>query len=242
MSEGVWLTVAQLVVDHPLFPVGLTLLAFQFALWLYRRSGWLVLQPVMVSMLIVVGVLLACGMDYATYRAGAAPIAFLLGPVTIALAVPLYNNLKRIRQLAWPVLLTVLVGGTLTVGLTLVIAHAMGAQLPVLASLSGKSVTMPIAMLAAEQLGGLASLAAVFVMLTGVIGTALGPWLLGLAKVTHPAARGLSYGINAHAIGTARALEEGSECGGFAALGMSLLGVISAVLLPLLLGWTFAGM
>jgi predicted murein hydrolase (TIGR00659 family) len=242
MNEAVWLTVARLVVEHPLFPVGLTLLAFQFALWLYRRSGWLVLQPVMVSMLIVVGVLLACGMDYATYRAGAAPIAFLLGPVTIALAVPLYNNIKRIRQLAWPVLLTVLVGGTLTVSLTLVIAHAMGAQLPVIASLLGKAVTMPIAMLAAEQLGGLASLAAVFVMLTGVIGTALGPWLLGLAKVTHPSARGLSYGINAHAIGTARALEEGSECGAFAALGMSLLGVISAVLLPLLLGWAFAGL
>ncbi|MFP6847345.1 MAG: LrgB family protein [Pseudomonas sp.] len=242
MSEWSWLTVGRLVVDHPLFPVGLTLLAFQFALWLYRRSGWLVLQPVMVSMLLVVGVLLACGMDYATYRQGAAPIAFLLGPVTIALAVPLYNNIKRIRLLAWPVLLTVLLGGSLTVTLTLVIAHAMGAQLPVLASLSGKSVTMPIAMLAAEQLGGLASLAAVFVMLTGVIGTALGPWLLGLVKVTHPAARGLSYGINAHAIGTARALEEGSECGAFAALGMSLLGVISAVLLPLLAGWALAGL
>jgi predicted murein hydrolase (TIGR00659 family) len=242
MSEWSWLTVGRLVVDHPLFPVGLTLLAFQFALWLYRRSGWLVLQPVMVAMLIVVGVLLACGMDYATYREGAAPIAFLLGPVTIALAVPLYNNIKRIRQLAWPVLLTVMVGGTLTVGLTLLIAHAMGAQLPVLASLSGKSVTMPIAMLAAEQLGGLASLAAVFVMLTGVIGTALGPWLLGVFKVTHPAARGLSYGINAHAIGTARALEEGPECGAFAALGMSLLGVISAVLLPFLMGWVLSAL
>jgi putative effector of murein hydrolase len=126
--------------------------------------------------------------------------------------------------------------------LTLLIASAMGAQLPVLASLSGKSVTMPIAMLAAEQLGGLASLAAVFVMLTGVIGTALGPWLLGLFNITHPAARGLSYGINAHAIGTARALEEGSECGAFSALGMSLLGVISAVFLPLLMGWVLASL
>jgi putative effector of murein hydrolase len=95
---------------------------------------------------------------------------------------------------------------------------------------------MPIAMLVAEQLGGLASLAAVFVMLTGVIGTALGPLLLGWAGVDHPAARGLSYGINAHAIGTARALEEGDECGAFAALGMSLLGILIALFLPLALG------
>lgn len=239
MSEFV---LGQLVIDHPLFPVGLTLLAFQFALMVYKRSGWLVLQPVMVSMLLVVGTLYLCGMDYATYRQGAEPIAFLLGPVTIALAVPLYNNIKRIRLLATPVVLTVLFGGTLTVLLTLLIAYFMGAELPVLASLSGKSVTMPIAMLVAEQLGGLASLAAVFVMITGVVGTALGPWLLGLFKITHPAARGLSYGINAHAIGTARALEEGSECGAFAALGMSLLGVISAVALPLLMGWALAAL
>ena len=119
MSEFSWLTVGRLVVDHPLFPVGLTLLAFQFALWLYRRSGWLVLQPVMVSMLLVVGPLLACGMDYATYRAGATPIPFLLGPVTLALAVPLYNNIKRLRLLALPVPLPVLFGGTLPSMLTL---------------------------------------------------------------------------------------------------------------------------
>lgn len=98
---------------------------------------------------------------------------------------------------------------------------------------------MPIAMLVSEQLGGLASLAAVFVMLTGVIGTALGPLLLLLlrwAGVDHPAARGLSYGINAHAIGSARALEEGDECGAFAALGMSLLGILIALFLPLTFG------
>jgi len=157
----------------------------------------------------------------------------LLGPATVALAVPLYHNLQRIRLLLWPVLLTVVLGGTLTVLLTLLIAHALGASSPVLASLSSKSVTMPIAMLVTEQLKGIVPLAAVAVMLTGVIGTALGPLLLGWAKVEHPAARGLSYGINAHAIGTARALEEGEECASFAALGMSLLGVLTAVVLPL---------
>lgn len=102
-------------------------------------------------------------------------------------------------------------------------------------SLAPKSVTMPIAMPVAEQIGGVASLAAVMVMLTGVIGTALGPLLLRWAGVDHPAARGLSYGINAHAIGTAHALQEGEECGAFAALGMSLLGIGTALLLPLLL-------
>ncbi|KGK83644.1 MAG: LrgB family protein [Pseudomonas sp.] len=224
------------VLAHSLFAVVLTLIAFQLALMLYRRSGWLVLQPVMIGMLLVVATLTLVGVEYPRYREGAAPIAMLLGPATVALAVPLYRHLRRIRQLFWPIVITLVVGGLLCVALTLAIAWLLGAELPVLMSLAPKSATMPIAMLVAEELGGLASLAAVFVMLTGVIGTALGPLLLRWAGVEHPAARGLSYGINAHAIGTARALEEGDECGAFAALGMSLLGILIALLLPFALG------
>lgn len=224
------------VLAHSLFAVVLTLIAFQLALMLYRRSGWLVLQPVMIGMLLVVATLTLVGVEYPRYREVAAPIAMLLGPATVALAVPLYRHLRRIRQLFWPIVITLVVGGVLCVALTLAIAWLLGAELPVLMSLAPKSATMPIAMLVAEELGGLASLAAVFVMLTGVIGTALGPLLLRWAGVEHPAARGLSYGINAHAIGTARALEEGDECGAFAALGMSLLGILIALLLPFALG------
>ncbi|WAE51107.1 LrgB family protein [Stutzerimonas frequens] len=231
-----WRTAWAAVVVHPLFAVALTLIAFQLALMLYRRSGWLVLQPVMVGMLLVVGTLTLVDLDYARYRDGASLVAMLLGPATVALAVPLHRHLKRIQQLFWPIVITLAVGGVLSVVLTLAIAWALGAELPVLMSLAPKSATMPIAMLVAEQLGGLASLAAIFVMLTGVIGTALGPLLLRWAGVEHPAARGLSYGLNAHAIGTARALEEGDECGAFAALGMSLLGILIALLLPFALG------
>gem|GEM_PF-2452244 len=189
-----WRTAWAAVVVHPLFAVALTLIAFQLALMLYRRSGWLVLQPVMVGMLLVVGTLTLVDLDYARYRDGAALVAMLLGPATVALAVPLHRHLKRIQQLFWPIVITLAVGGVLSVVLTLAIAWALGAELPVLMSLAPKSATMPIAMLVAEQLGGLASLAAVFVMLTGVIGTALGPLLLRWAGVEHPAARGLSYG------------------------------------------------
>jgi predicted murein hydrolase (TIGR00659 family) len=231
MNASIW----QVVIGHPLFALALTLAAYQIAILVYQRSGWLVLQPVMVSMVLVVGALLLCGVDYSTYRIGAEPIAWLLGPATVALAVPLQHNIKRIRQLFWPIIITVLAGGALSVVLTLAIGWLLGADWAVLMSLAPKSVTMPIAMPVAEQIGGIASLAAVMVMLTGVIGTALGPLLLRWAKVDHPAARGLSYGMNAHAIGTAHALQEGEECGAFAALAMSLLGIATALLMPLLL-------
>ena len=156
----------------------------------------------------------------------------------MALAVPLYRNLRRIRDNLWPVLATLLVGGSAIVVLTLMSAWLLGADLPVLMTLATKSVTMPIAMPLAEQLGGLAALAAVLVMLTGVLGTVLVPPLLQLAGVVHPAARGMAYGMNAHAVGTARALEEGDECAAFAALAMGALGVLTALLLPAaVLGW-----
>lgn len=236
MSEANLQSTWQVVQQHPLFSICLTLIAFQLALALYRRSGWLLLQPVLVSMLIVVSTLLLLDIDYSTYREGAQPIALLLGPATVALAVPLYRNLKRIQLLFWPIMLTITVGGIFTVVLTLAIAHVLGADLDILMTLATKSVTMPIAMLAAEQIGGIAALSAVFVMLTGVIGTAIGPTMLRWVGVDHAAARGLTYGMNAHAIGTARALEEGEECGAFAALAMSLLGTLTAVLLPLSAG------
>ena len=166
----------------------------------------------------------------------------MLGPTTVALAVPLYRNLRRIRANLWPVLVTLLVGGGASVALTLLTAWLLGADLPVLMTLATKSVTMPIAMPLAEQLGGLAALAAVLVMLTGVLGTVMLPPLLELAGVNHPAARGMAYGMNAHAVGTARALEEGDECAAFAALAMGSLGVLTALLLPVaVLGWRWLG-
>ncbi|WP_236207555.1 LrgB family protein [Pseudomonas tohonis] len=224
------------VSDHPLFHLALTLGAYQLALLLFEKTRSVLAQPVLVATLLVVAALLACGIDYATYRSASSMLWLLLGPATVALAVPLYLNLPRIRQLFWPVLIALGVGGTVTLALTLLLAHLLGAGHVMLMTLAPKSVTSPIAILVAEQLGGSASLAAVFVMITGVLGAALGPALLRMARVTHPAARGLALGLSAHAVGTAQALQENSETGAFAALAMSLAGVATAVLLPVLLG------
>lgn len=230
-----WFGAWQAVTHHPLFGAGITLGAYQVAIAAYDKTRWMFLQPVLVSTAVVIGVLLLCGLGFAEYRVSAEALTLFLGPATVALAVPLQHNIKRIRQLFWPVLITLTAGGVLSVALTLAIGWALGADWSVVMSLAPKFVTMPIAMPVAEQIGGVASLAAVMVMLTGVIGTAMGPLLLRWAGVDHPAARGLSYGINAHAIGTAHALQEGEECGAFAALAMSLLGIGTALLLPLLL-------
>ena len=224
----------QAVIHHPLFGVGITLAAYQLALAAYEKTRWVFLQPVLLSMLAVIGVLLACGLSYAEYQHSTQLLIILLGPATVALAVPLYVNLRRIRQLLWPTLLTLLCAGVLATALGMLLAWLFGAERMILMAIAPKSVTTPIAMLVAEQIGGVAALAAVFVLITGVLGGMCGPELLRCIGVRHPAAVGMALGLTAHAVGTARALQESEESGAFAALAMSLMGMSTAVFLPLL--------
>ncbi|GGJ97273.1 hypothetical protein GCM10009304_23940 [Pseudomonas matsuisoli] len=224
------------VVHHPLFGIGITLAAYQLALAVYERTRWVFLQPVLLSVLLVVGVLLSCGIQYVEYRQSVSIMSVLLGPATIALAVPLYLNIRRIRQLFVPIMITLAVGGcfaTLSVGF---FGWLFGLDRFWLMSLLPKSVTSPIAMLVANEMGGDAALAAVFVLITGVMGAIIGPELLRRCGVRHVAAVGITLGLTAHAVGTSRALQEGEECGALAALAMSLMGVATALFLPIIVG------
>jgi len=223
----------QAIAGHPLFWLGVTLAAYQLGLALYQRSGLALFHPVLVSIALIIAALWLFGVDFAAYSAAVDPLLVLLGPATVALAVPLYLNLRKIRQFAWPVLLTLLLGGGFATLSTLLLAWLFGLNPMLMLTLAPKSVTTPIAMLVAEQIGGVAALAAVFVMLTAILAALLGPALLRLCRITHPAAWGLAMGICAHAVGTARAMEESEEAGAFAALGMSLMGILTALLLPL---------
>lgn len=228
-----WYGAGMSVIHHPLFGIAITLGAYQLALAAYEKTRLVFLQPVLISMLVLIAVLTACGVSYVEYRKSTEILSVLLGPATVALAVPLYLNLRRIRQLLWPTLTTLVVGGVFATGLCLLLGVWFGADHMILMTMAPKSVTSPIAMLVAEQIGGVAALAAVFVLITGVLGAIFGPGLLTLARVDNPAARGMALGLTAHAVGTSIALQEGEECGAFAALGMSLMGVATALFLPL---------
>lgn len=223
----------QAVLDHPLFLIGLTMGVYQLGLGLYERSRLALLHPIIISIAILIPALVLLGLDYPHYQSAVAPLTLLLGPATVALGVPLYHNFRRIRQYFWPVLITLLVGGVFVTVSTILLAWLLGADFTMLMTLAPKSLTTPIAMMVAEQTGGVAAMAAAFVMYTAVLGALLGPWLLNRSGVTQPAARGMAMGLSAHAVGTSRALEEGEEAGAFAALAMSLMGIATAVLLPL---------
>ena len=213
----------------------LTLLAYLGALALYRRSGaHPLLIPVLTAVVFIVVALMATGTPYATYRDGVSLLSLLIGPATVALAVPLYGQRARIRQMWRPLGIALLVGSTVAIASALLIAWALGGTLETRMSLAPKSATLPIALPVAERMGGLPSLAAVAVAITGIAGTILAGPVLRLLRIHDPAVRGFAVGLTAHAIGTARELQVHPTAGAFAALAMGLNGVATAVLVPVL--------
>ncbi|QXM24281.1 LrgB family protein [Elioraea tepida] len=236
MSDGdglaaLWVYLAA----DPLAALAATLLAWLAGLKAHTAArGSPLVNPVLVAVVILAGLLLAAGISYAEYFAGAQFVHFLLGPATVALAVPLYRHWSLVRSSTLAILFSMLVGSAFAVAAALALGVAFGAPMAVLASLAPKSVTTPVAMGIAERIGGLPSLTAVVVILSGIAGATLGTVTLNLARVRDWRARGLAMGTAAHGIGTARALSVNETAGAFSGLAMALNALATALALPLL--------
>ena len=220
----------------PLLGLALTLIAYQAAFAIYQRSGGHPLaNPVLLAITALVSLLWLTGTPYQTYFEGAQFVHFLLGPATVALAIPLYAQMGKLMRMAVPLLAALLIG-SLTAALSAVtIGSLLGASNATLLSLAPKSVTTPIAMGIAERIGGLPSLTAVLVIITGILGAIGARYVYQLLNIRDHAVRGFAMGIASHGIGTARAFQESEETGAFAALAMGLNGLATALLLPLVM-------
>jgi len=222
----------------PLAGLTLTLVAYAVAWWCYVRTGMHpVANPVMIAVGLIVAVLWASGTRYQTYFDGAQFVHFLLGPAVVGLAVPLAREWSSVRRLALPIAGALVVGSAVALVATLALANVLGATPTTLRSLAPKSVTAPIAMGIAQRIGGLPALAAVFAVTTGVIGAALGKYVLDACGVRDWRARGFAMGLAAHGIGTARAFQVNADAGTYASLAFALHGFLAAVLFPL--GYAF---
>ncbi len=224
--------------QEPLLWLTATLAAYAFGHWLHRAAGSSPLvNSIAVAIALLVAVLVLSGTSYATYFEGAQFVHFLLGPATVLLAVPLYRNFNRVRRLLVPMLAALLVGSVTAVVSAVVVAAALGASTETLFSLAPKSATTPIAMGIAEEIGGLPSLTAALVIITGIIGAMAVTPLLNTLRVTDWAARGFAVGVASHGIGAARAFQVNQLAGTFAGIAMALNALLTAVLVPLLVGW-----
>ncbi|PWR02754.1 hypothetical protein DKT77_09220 [Meridianimarinicoccus roseus] len=226
--------------DEPLLWLTATVLAYAVGDRAFRASGRKTyVNPVLIAMLLLGAVLLATGTTYEVYFDGAQFVHFLLGPATVALAVPLYTNRSHILRTALP-MLAALVAGGLTAMLTgLGVGWALGLRGEVLLSLAPKSATSPIAIGVAEAIGGIPSLTAALVILTGILGAVIVTPLYDALGVRDYRARGFATGASASGIGTARAFQVDPVAGAFAGIAMGLNALFTALATPLVVGWLF---
>ncbi|MEM1316303.1 MAG: LrgB family protein [Pseudomonadota bacterium] len=222
--------------EGPLLWLTATLVAFLAADALAERRGRPpLLHPVALSVALLAGVLTVTGTPYETYFEGAQFVHFMLGPATVALALPILDERARAVRAALPLVCALIAGSAAAMASALAVAAAFGGGVEALTALAPKSATAPVAMGVAERLGGSPTLAAVLVIATGMIGAVAGPGLLSAARVRDAQARGFALGVAAHGIGAARAFQEGRVQGAYAGLGMGLNALLTALLAPLLL-------
>lgn len=223
------------LIRSPIFGTALTVAVFVAASLLYARLRTPLVNPVLVSVVFLVLLLKLTGISYEDYNRGGSVVSFFLGPAVVALAVPLFRHRELVLRRLLPIGSGVLAGALTSIFVTVLVARALGASEAIVLSLAPRSVTTPIALGIAEEIGAVPSLAATVVILTGVFGAVAGPAILSLARVREPVARGLAMGTSSHGIGTARALEEGSLVGAVAGLAIGLHGLVAVWLIPLLL-------
>lgn len=220
---------------EPLLWLTATLIAYQLGLFAQKRAaGSPLFNPVLIAVVLLVALLAVSGIPYQTYFAGAQFVHFLLGTATVGLALPLWREGARLARRAVPLVTALVCGSATAVASALGLAWALGASRETLLSLAPKSVTAPIAMGVSEQIGGLPSLTAVLVILTGAIGAIFATLVLDLIGVRNWRARGFAVGTAAHGIGVARAFQVHPVAGAYAGLAMGLNGLITALALPLL--------
>jgi putative effector of murein hydrolase len=212
----------------------LTLAAWQLGTWLYERSGrHPLVNPVAIAVAAVAGAILLIDMPYATYFEGAQFVHFLLGTATVSLAVPIHRGLAAVRGRLLPLAAALLGGGAVSIASAIATARLLGVDAPLQQGLWAKSVTAPIAMGVAERIGASPTLTAVYAVATGVLGAALGRYVLDAVGCRAWWQRGAAIGIAAHGIGTSRAFTVHPDAGAWASLAMGLHGVLGAVLIPL---------
>ena len=215
--------------------VTLTIIIYWLAQKLQAKTGILLLNPILITIVIIITGLMVFNIDYETYHRGSRYIDFLLKPAVVALGVPLYRQLEVIKKQAWNILISQLVGCLAGIVSVVLIAWLMGASKEIIFSLAPKSVTTPIAIEISRSIGGIAPLTASVVIVVGIFGAVFGYSILKLTGVKNPLSQSLSMGNAAHAIGTSKSMEISPAYGAMSSIGLIVNGIFTAILAPYVL-------
>lgn len=219
--------------NSPFLGILLSLLAFEIALWIQRKTGLLILNPLLLAIVFVILFLFVTGIDLETYQLGGNIINMFLGPVTVVLAVPLYQQINRLKYYLKPILGGVFLGTCAGILSVLICSVILRFEPTVVASLISKSVTTPIGMEISAQLGGIPSITVLNILVTGILGTIMADITCRIFRIEHPVAKGIALGTSAHAIGTSKAFQYGEIEGAMSSLAIGLAGLMCVILAPI---------
>lgn len=221
------------------FGIFLTIFMYQIGAAIQKKWPLPIFNPLLISMFAIIGILMVTKIPYETYEQGAKFIGNLLTPLTVCLAVPLYRQLKVLKENIAAVLISIICGCLAHIATMLVLAKVLGVEDVLRNSVLGKSVTTAIALGVTNELGGIQGITIIGVVVAGVMGPLVGPTVLRLARVKNPVAFGLGMGSASHAIGTSKALEIGEVEGAMSSLAIVVTGILTVIIVPIVMN--FAG-
>lgn len=220
----------------PLTWLILTIASYKVGIIIYEKSNkFSLLQPIFTSYIVLISAVLLTDTSFEHYFESVQWIHFLLGVATVALALPLYHNLKFIKRLFVPIIITLVFGSIFSVVVAILILLAFDVNTTTILSMTTKSITAPIAIITSEQIGAIPSLAITFILITGITGALFGTFIFKLMNIKNETSKGFALGLVSHGIGVGRAIELGTKAAAFGSLAMGLCGVFTAILLPIIL-------
>jgi predicted murein hydrolase (TIGR00659 family) len=222
-------------ISTPLFGILLSLVAFQIGVMLYKRTRSSVFNPLLVGFVLVILFLLYFRIDFETYNVGGDYISFFLGPSTVVLAVPLYKKIQLLKSDALPIIAGISAGCIAGISSILLFSSLFGLDEVITSSLVPKSVTTPIGIEISKQIGGLPAITVAAIVVTGIIGAVLGPFICRSFRIKDSVAVGIAIGTASHALGTTRAIELGETEGAMSGLAIGIAGLITVILAPVLI-------
>lgn len=231
--------IRNLIVSNPLFGLALTIAVYAGFTFVYRRTKLTVLNPLLLTILMICGILLLFHINFDRYNAGGRFITVLLAPATVSLAVPLYDQLDVVKKNAPVILISIAFGSLLSIFIVFLLCRLFGLSEVLTMSLIPKSVTSAIAMGVSETLGGIQAITVVAVLLSGILGAVAGPAFCKLAGIRSRVAVGLAMGTAAHGIATAKAVELGEQEAAMGGLAVSIAGLVTVIAAPLLVTLLF---
>lgn len=221
--------------DTPIFGVAITIIVFNFSLYINKRFKFSILNPILVSVTIIIGFLLLFKIDYSIYNKGGSIITFFLGPATVILAVPLYGQINLLKEHFFPIIIGISSGCVAGIVSIITFSKLFKLDNNLLLSLIPKSTTSAIAIDISTEIGGNPSLTVAFVVITGVSGYIMGEKILGIFNINNKIAKGIAIGTASHATGTAKAMELGEVEGAMSSLAIGVAGLITVFLAPIIL-------